>query len=684
MRLAGKRWSSRAVIVLSAVAGGFILYFGWPENIYRETPPSPRTSTTHQPKAGNIIETEPEEGPRASVEPRVESSVAGVVVDSHGAPIDGAIVAVDPVGDVTKAMRRAGLPTSDVSAVSGSDGLFRLTLPTAEIEITFAVWCEGYLPSKELVFVPNGGISDLRFELKRPSSISGYVVNSRFRPVSHIIVGAIDEATTRSEALGPTRADGRFVIEEIPPGEYRIYCRYVPTERPHQYQRGLPIGDIELCPDQPLLTVKLDEGEKLSSLRVVIPWDPDRKIQGMVRDEAGRPITDAFTWVEVTGNNLPIQLAEKRSDVAGRFSIECVPDGGENLCMPQIDSVTVAAEADGYETARLESIPVGSRGLVITLQVAQHGIIRGSVVDAATSAPIPTAKVLLLGVESSTGDAWSAGPIGKLVKRNGGEVSQDGSFLFDKVRPGSGTLIAFAADYGVSKHVVTIDPGETSDVTIKLMRAGRLQLTTKYVGELEGRMAECIIECRPFDDQSSFSVITPEMYSDILKRPRKSPGPVGEGTYELDLQPGEYGIILGTRIFFEDDVLTPMSMNYQGFYADVQSNQITSIEVPAGGSGTVVGSANGGQGEKMYGYLVAGSDISLLNDTLDHRTLALEYGVVMIERIGEAFEFRAVPAGVYTLAIIKKTPDGNTIIGPSKTFAVGNNESVSVEFAQEH
>ena len=157
--------------------------------------------------------------------------VTGIVVDDHGAPVEGV-----QIGGA------AGSATTDVR------GRFEITaVPAGEHEL-FAVGKRGAAHGKR-VTITAGGRAEVRLVLIT-SSIAGLVVDERGEPVEDVLVFA-----TRSEGqsyLAYSDARGRFDLEGVLPGDYEVTAE----------RRGDDVRELEV-------KLRVESGDR--AVRIVMP-----------------------------------------------------------------------------------------------------------------------------------------------------------------------------------------------------------------------------------------------------------------------------------------------------------------------------------------------------------------------------------------------------------------------------
>jgi uncharacterized protein (DUF2141 family) len=140
------------------------------------------------------------------------------------------------------------------------------------------------------------------------------------RPLSGAIVSIAGNAAVQGRPRVLTRADGRFVFTNLPPGFYSISAtRDGYTEGSHGRTR----------PGGPARPLQLAEGERSADVRILV-WR-NAAISGTIVDEAGERLVGAtvkaFRRSIVAGQRQFQRAATARSDDRGVFRIGDLPPG---------------------------------------------------------------------------------------------------------------------------------------------------------------------------------------------------------------------------------------------------------------------------------------------------------------------------------------------------------------------
>jgi len=243
-----------------------------------------------------------------------------------------------------------------------------------------------------------------------------------------------------------TNADGRFVFEDVPDGEWVLAPK--------------PEGAHAAEPER----VSIADG--LVDREVVMTAFEDLFIRGTVLDPDGKPAT---ALVIAFGSH-PM---DARSDKQGRYSLGPLAPG----------KYTVQAMGVGASNARSQPMEVQAGASELTLTLRLGGCIAGKVVDASTG-EVTEAKITVAPQRDSSEVLWG-GTIGS--------ANSEGAFAFEGLDPGvysvsastSGGACAVARD-------LRLDSGtRIEDVVLRVRRGGRLRV--RYEGP------ESVVQIRVYD-----------------------------------------------------------------------------------------------------------------------------------------------------------------------------------------
>jgi hypothetical protein len=237
-----------------------------------------------------------------AIDVREQPVVRGRVV-RHGVPIAGAMVTVTT--------ERSSRMPSTPQAWTDSAGAFELPAPRGVFELTAQSKAVGSATSRATIITDPAEAVVL--DLDAGAVIEGRVVDQRGAPLPGLVVsttergsgpqgGAVSTASGRST----TDAAGRFAIDQLAPGEYRVAVA-ASRDAPPLAWIGTPPPSIALA------TGDAHVGE----VRLVVAAEPTT-IAGTLVDPAGAPVPDAL--VRAAG-------ASTRSDAEGHFALQLVGHG---------------------------------------------------------------------------------------------------------------------------------------------------------------------------------------------------------------------------------------------------------------------------------------------------------------------------------------------------------------------
>lgn len=276
---------------------------------------------------GSAMEPEVQAG-AADVELVLEEglSLAGRVMAESGAPLPGAQVTVLHEENARYFETR-----------TGEDGRFTLG-PLPEGSYTLVASSPGLLPTLVSQVSPEEAQELI---LYGPRRLTGLVL-FQGTPAPGVQVRLED-----SSHAAVTDAQGRFSFEPLGPDDY-----VVQAERDGLYA----VAEVSLSEEEREADVTLRLGTALY-------------VEGMVRDEAGQPVTDA--WISVMSADEGPSDAASTSTEEGRFRLGPVAPG----------LYTFSLDADGYEDLEVENVTIPS-GQPLHFVLPRSITLEGLVTDA--------------------------------------------------------------------------------------------------------------------------------------------------------------------------------------------------------------------------------------------------------------------------------------------------------------
>ncbi|HEX6202470.1 MAG TPA: carboxypeptidase-like regulatory domain-containing protein, partial [Thermoanaerobaculia bacterium] len=360
------------------------------------------TASGHAPLRvpGVEVPAPPEDGDLGTVSLEPGAEITGRVVDAEGRPLAGV--------EIRRFERdalygRLALPGADEAAplTTAEDGRFVIADLAAGAVVDLMFDAPGY--TQETV----SGVTapperPLTVELTATAIVAGRVVDGFGDGLAGITVQAMpDEAGPGGRrrfdarvAFARTDDDGRFEIENVPPGAVRL------AASGGGFRPGEASG-IELAP-----------GERRDGVRIEL--QRGGTLVGRVLAPDGQPLPNALVQVSA---NLLWGGIEGRTDGDGRYRLPGLPEG----------VLQVRAEHSDF-VATIREITAGEGEIQLDLQLGAGHRVSGRVVDAG-GAPIAGARVML-------GGQMVRGLLRPATTR------ADGSFELDGVAPGLWQLSA--------------------------------------------------------------------------------------------------------------------------------------------------------------------------------------------------------------------------------------------------
>lgn len=229
----------------------------------------------------------------------------------------------------------------------------------------------GYVEAQDLTLPAAGESTNCALVLQPPASVSGQVLDEDNVPVAGCCVRS-DMATyvtpeiakpdsengyeaNRPKGVAYTDASGCFVLRPLPSGTHVVRVETYPGE-------GVLPGDE--------FTVDLEPGEDIGG-RILYVFRAEGRIEGIVVDEAGRPIPDANLFAQMQPSLVAF------SDESGRFEFSNLKRGR---------AVSLAVQHPRFARREIASVLPDAGLLTIVLPRRKRVVLR--VTDAATGAPV--------------------------------------------------------------------------------------------------------------------------------------------------------------------------------------------------------------------------------------------------------------------------------------------------------
>jgi hypothetical protein len=153
-----------------------------------------------------------------------DADTHNVELGFSGVPVSGVVVEREtrcpiPQADVWVAMKP---PSSGSGGASDPEGRFQLELEPGEYRLR--AMADGYAEASTSVSVPSEGVSDVRLELSKGSSLSGKVLDQRGQALLGIAVLAVTEGAEGSQSFagGDTLSDGSFRLDGLAIKPYNL------------------------------------------------------------------------------------------------------------------------------------------------------------------------------------------------------------------------------------------------------------------------------------------------------------------------------------------------------------------------------------------------------------------------------------------------------------------------------
>jgi len=376
--------------------------------------------------------------PGDTLRPRIVMSarggqLRGVVRDSRGTPVAGALVQVGREGTSTfQDSEGRYLSTPPPLRIrTDRDGGFRLE-GEAVGRVPLAVRARGLAPWSGFGEIEVGRTSNVDVELTPGAVVRGCVRDGEGRPLAGLYVGHGQYGSVAGTQTR-TAADGSFALEGLPSGEVELGVN------------GRDLGKVRT-------KLTLTPGGEFT-------WDPvlaqGPSISGRVLDDEGRPLAN-WLVAGVDDESIGRQLLSKRTDEHGAFVLQNWPKEAVRIEVHDPEAWTHDA------VVTLRDPEIGQQDLVIRVPSDSRATssIEGRVVDENGDA-IAGATVTVWRADADSGMVEQADP-------------RNGAFRIAPIRPGSYRLSFEAPGRGrLQAPAESIAPNQRRDMgSIVLAPAG--------------------------------------------------------------------------------------------------------------------------------------------------------------------------------------------------------------------
>lgn len=295
-------------------------------------------------------------------------AIRGLVVDAGGKAVEGVSVSANAKPDPSKPRAQQ---TNAWSGRTDGDGRFELGgLLAGEYEVTVSAWNPPRAtPDKPIPVrvTADRDVEDMKIVLPASGELKGTVRDAQGRPVGKDVEVALRDGK-RWNNIG-VADDGSFRFESLAPGEYRVTAN-----RKWEPMRAPGTTDDDLQGEK----VTIREGQ-VETVQLVVAGAAE-KIVGVVRDEDGGPVADAF--IEATLESDSATVASGNAARDGRWGSFwgtpnlSDPDGRFTLTDLTPGKHTLRAHRKGGGEAILEHVESGSD---VVLTIAATGRMSGTV-----------------------------------------------------------------------------------------------------------------------------------------------------------------------------------------------------------------------------------------------------------------------------------------------------------------
>lgn len=374
------------------------------------------------------------------------ATVAGKVLDDSGAPVGGADVRVEAIGNANSAF------ATNLTTIARSDGTFRVTgVPpgAATVRVVHPIRGRGGARVGEL---RAGEVREVAIKLEAASWVSGVVRYSDDQVASNVSVGGT--MIMMPPVILETRTDssGRYQLGPYPAGRLALM---VGLEHALNTSREGQPGDVKI--------VDLGFNEQKRGVDLLLER-PVGTIEGAVLTEDRQPVggarVGAVEEIRLTNGGTPERMT------AGDHIVSTADDGSFKVERLSTGPWRLWTGVPGRPRAELRQVQAPSSGVV--LQLRKGGKIEGTVNSSKGAVQSFTARAEIASLNNRES--------GRVVPEIGGDdfggtPFENGTFSLGGLLPGTYVVVARAPQGLVGRSSpVSLEDGATERVSVTLSR----------------------------------------------------------------------------------------------------------------------------------------------------------------------------------------------------------------------
>lgn len=313
------------------------------------------------------------------------------------------------------------------SATSNGDGRYEFAeLPAG----TYRVYCQatGYANTvAENVVVTAGHTTEQNFALATTQT-HGRVIGTVRNSANEVLHGAqVTAVATGTNKSASSNADGRYEIESLPPGTYKVYCAAT------GYQSKVTQNVTVTAGQATEVNFALTPNEQAKG-----------RLVGTVRNAAHEVLHGAQVKAVTSGGE-----KSASTNAEGRYELNDLPPG----------TYKVYCQATGYQSTAKENVTVTSgQATEVNFQLS----------------PTPQPKGRLAGTVRNAANEPLHGAQVKAVLSGGNQsatTNAEGRYELNELAPGTYRVYCLATGYqSTVKENVTVTSGQTTEVNFSLQR----------------------------------------------------------------------------------------------------------------------------------------------------------------------------------------------------------------------
>ncbi len=457
------------------------------------------------------------------------------------------------------------------------------------------------------------------------ASLTGRLIDTKGQPRPQRVLvftatksgPGVDYVSSQKSVTVATGDDGAFALPSLAPGHYSVQLAGAPPQPWSFYQVPVENGALRVEP-----------GQRVPDLKLVINPPEDFAISGFVHDARGNPVKGYYVSTAIP-SGFPWQAS---TDDTGAYRLVGLDGTG----------LTSFRVSFGNSGLSITDIPLHATG--VNLVIPDRGRIAGVVRNAKTGAAVEPEQISVPSVRlPDSGAVWEKPDI-RL------EQQPDGHFTLSNIPAGEATIVVRATGLGTQRFESQVAADKTSNVECKLQGPAVLEGRTTLDGQPKG---------------TTIVIADQWLHSNA------------DGTFRFDqFANGEYAVW-----FPGGDYSNGNGWSYRSATVTLKSGETTRLDMELGGTAEIRGTFTFPDDDDNYALRLATQPAphgwSAGSPSADDGVVAF----AAVPKSGDEYRLRSLAPGRYHLLVGRQLPafQHHYQLVRSKTIDVQASETLALD-----